>query len=177
MNEELNKSLSSLDIKKILNGNVKIIIYPEIVDYKSIDDLLKPYDCVVILYMHNKIQNGYYGHWCCIFRIDDKNIEFFDPYGIFPDDELDYNISTYFRKESGLEYPLLTYLLFYTGSKYKLSYNEYVFQGKNVSTCGRHCAVRLLNKHLSLKEYKKKMDSFKQNYDIIVTIMTNKYLY
>ncbi len=176
LNKELHRSLSSNDIKKLLNLKVKILLYPDIVDYHNIDDLLKPYDCVVILYMHNKIKNGYYGHWCCIFKIDNENIEFFDPYGIFPDDQLDFSISTYFRIENGLQYPLLTYLLFYTGSKYKLSYNEYKFQGNDVATCGRHCAVRLLNKHLSLKEYKKKMDSYKKNYDIIVTIITNNIL-
>lgn len=174
--KELDKPLSSLDIKKILNGKVKIILYPEIINYYTIDDLLYPYDCIVILYMHNKIVNGFYGHWCCLFKINDYEIEFFDPYGIFPDDELNTTMDSHFRKNNGLEYPLLTYLLYYTSHGYNLSYNHVKFQGADVSTCGRHCCVRLLNSALTLKDYKRKLDKAILDYDILVTIITDNKL-
>jgi len=174
--KEVDRPLSSKDIKKILNNKVKIILYPEIVNYYSIDELLNPYDCVIILYMQNEITGGFWGHWCCIFKIKNDTIEFFDPYGTFVDDELNYDIDSHFRKENGLEYPLLSYLLFYTGDKYKLTYNEYKFQGIDTATCGRHCCNRLLNKNLTLKQYKNKMDNSKINYDILVTIITDDLL-
>ena len=179
--KQVDNPLSSIDIQKILNGKVKVLLYPEIVDYYSIDELLYPYDKVVILYMHNKLVNGFYGHWCCIFKINNKEIEFFDPYGIFPDDQLNTSMNEHFRIENGLEYPLLTYLLYYTSHNYKLSYNHIKFQGEDSSTCGRHCCWRLKFSDRSLNSYKDMLDydksfkilDLKSNYDNIVTIFTD----
>lgn len=179
INKELYRPISSIDIEDILNDRCRILLYPELINYDTIDDLFdNSYDCVVILYMQNKIINGFYGHWCCIFKIDDgaNTIEFFDPYGKFCDDQLNYKINLHFRKENGLEYPILSYLLFYTAHGYKLTFNEHTFQGPNVSTCGRHVCCRLLNNNMSLKKYKKFMDSFNINYDLLVTILTDNIL-
>lgn len=178
---EINRPLSSIDIENILDNKCKIILYPELINYSSIDELLKPYGCVIILYMHKKINNNnsFYGHWCCIFKIKDKSktIEFFDPYGHFCDDQLNTKaLDRHFRIENGLVYPLLSYLLFYTGTKYNLTFNHYKFQGPDSSTCGRHCCVRLLNKDLSLTKYNKYMKSFGINYDLLVTILTDNIL-
>ena len=169
--------LSSDDIYKILNGKCKIIIYPELLKYNTIDELFDDsFDCVVILYMHNKIVNGFYGHWCCIFKIDNKTIEFFDSYGKFCDDQLNSKIDTHFRKEYGLEYPLLTYLLYYTANKYKLTFNHHKYQGPTTSTCGRHCCVRLLNRHMKLSDYNNYINSYDIAPDLFVTILTNNIL-
>ena len=80
----MNISLSSDDILKALDSKVKIIQYPDISKYKTIDNLLAPYNRVVILYLTTKN----YGHWVCIFKNKNNQIEFFDSYGIKPDNEL-----------------------------------------------------------------------------------------
>lgn len=167
--------LSGIDIKRLLDGNVKVLLYPYLSRYSSLDELFHPYDCVVILYMQNKIVNGFYGHWCCIFRNRETNeVEFFDPLAYWIDDELNAKMDPSFRKENKLDYPLLSYLIYYTGQKYKLYYNHIKFQNKNTSTCGRHCVVRLRNKHLNLEEYEKYIYSFGPNADLTVTFMTYK---
>lgn len=173
--EEIQKPLSGNDIMRILNFRTKVILYPEIINYSTIEELLSPYGCVVILYMQDKTNNSYFGHWCCLFQIEGTNkLEFFDPMGIFCDDELDMKMNEQFRIQNGLQYPLLTYLLFNNRHKYKLTYNQYKFQkrNENINTCGRHCCVRLLNKDKTLKEYKKYIDSFNIMPDITVTLLT-----
>lgn len=164
--------LSGADIKNMLGGRVKVILYPEIAKYSTLDELLSPYGCVIILYMQNKIQNGFYGHWCCIFKINDHEVEFFDPIGYWIDSELDGRIDINFRKENNLEYPLLSYLIYYTGQKYNLYYNHIKFQNRKTSTCGRHCVVRLWNRSVDIDTYADYIYSLGDDADIVVTKLT-----
>jgi hypothetical protein len=161
-----NIPLSNFDIQEKLGDNIKIIMYPDLKYYNNLDELLNPYGAFVILYLAKEN----FGHWCCVIRIDNQTIEFFDPYGTFPDDELKY-IPEHFRNKSGQYYPLLTWLLY--NSRYpKLTYNEYQFQKKSdtIQTCGRHCIARILFKNLPLKKY---VQLFKNtNPDDIVTFIT-----
>lgn len=164
-------SLSNYDIFNILNKKIRILTYPELVKYNDIEDVLKPNDCFILLYM----THSSYGHWVSCIK-HENSIEFFDSYGDSqPDDELK-KISLHFRKESNQLFPHLTWLLY--KSKYPIEYNDFDFQQHNndVKTCGRHCAVRCLLKKLSLKNYTELMEQlsyeFKLNYDQIVTILT-----
>ena len=108
---------------------------------------------VIIMYL----QSDEYGHYCCLNKISDKEVEFFDPYGLFPDKQLkfsDYNVN----KKHKQNHTYLSWLLY--KSPYKLSFNHYKFQTKTppTQTCGWHCALRIKHKNLSLKEYKNMMD-------------------
>ena len=165
LDEYKKKPLSNKNILKLLDGKTKIVLYPQLKKYKTLDQLLYPYDSCVLLYMTKEN----FGHWCCVIKIDDKTVEFFDPYGTFPDDQLKM-IPEYFRKVSGQNYPHLTWLLYH--SPYKLTYNHHKFQknGADVQTCGRHCATRILLKEMPLKQY---IELFKgANPDDIVTFLT-----
>lgn len=62
MSDIKNLPLSSEDIKKLLNGKTKIILYPDLKKYKDIDSLLYPYNNVVILYINNYDENTISGH-------------------------------------------------------------------------------------------------------------------
>lgn len=168
----INIPLSGIDIKKLLGGKVKVILYSDLINYSSLDELLHPYGCVVILYMQKKIKNGFYGHWCCIFKINDNEVEFFDPIGVWIDSEIDGRLESSFRKENNLEYPLLSYLIYYTGLKYKLYYNHIRFQNRNTSTCGRHCVIRLRNRNMKLEDYEDYIFSWGPNADITVCNLT-----
>ena len=168
-------SLSDKDVFKLLDGKVHIEVYPNLHKYQNLDQLLGPYGACVLLFE----AQPQYGHWCAIFKINDELVEFFNPYGTinegWPDDSLLY-IPTGFRIKTHQYTPYLSLLLL--SSQYELSYNDYQFQkhGNNIRTCGRHCVVRLWNKHLHLEEYKHLMDiecdKNNLNYDQLVTLLT-----
>lgn len=164
-------AISSDDIMKTFNNNVKIISYPELEKYNTIDEVLGGFDAVFILYMtgFNK------GHWTLLFKRPNSNyVEFFDPYGFIVDSQLNYTDPEY----NGSKYPYLTKLL-YT-SPYKIHYNNHKLQKpkKEVSTCGRHCIVRLENNNISVDKYAKVLRSFEKmgiDPDDIVTLMTSNF--
>jgi hypothetical protein len=164
-------ALSNNDILKKLRNRANIALYPDLYKYRNIDDLLGPYGAVVLLFE----SEPKYGHWVCIFKRDSNTIEFFNPYGGYPDDSL-LQINKEFRKQSGQIYPILSILLL--ESPYYLTYNEFQFQkhGMNVKTCGRHCIVRLLFRNLDLYDYHDMLDKIKNEYELsydeIVTLLT-----
>lgn len=166
-----NIALSNFDILKILDDKTNIILYPDLYQYRTLDECLQPYGSAIILF-EAKPQ---YGHWVCVFKTINGEIEFFNPYGGYPDDSLWY-IPYRFREVSHQLYPHLSYLLI--NSPYELSYNEFQFQkhGKNIKTCGRWCCARLLFRQLDLYEFKNLIDELKRKLhlsgDKIVTLLT-----
>jgi hypothetical protein len=164
-------ALSDKDILQLINNKASIILYPDLYKYKNIDEVLAPYGACVLLFEAKKN----YGHWCCIFKVNESTLEFFNPYGGYPDDSLKY-IPCHFRKISHQLYPYLSILMY--NSPYNLTYNEYSFQkkGANIRTCGRHCAVRLINRYMSLEEYRNFLDTNSKklglDYDECVTLIT-----
>lgn len=158
-------ALSDQEVLKLVNTEANIILYPDLYKYNNIDEILEPYGAAFILFC----AKPNYGHWCLLFKLDDNTLEFFNPYGGFPDDSLKF-IPKHFRSVSNQNSPILSYLLM--NSPYELTYNEHQFQKKekNVKTCGRWCSVRLLSRDLSLKEFTK---FFKNKYgDKLVTVLT-----
>jgi hypothetical protein len=137
-------ALSNFDIAKLLNNKIKIVTYSEIANYKTIDELLKPYNQIIILYESSKNM----GHWCACWK-KGKMIHMFDSYGLFIDDELKFVKNKTFKEKSNQDYPYLTKLIY--DSKYELDYNDHRLQrfSSGISTCGRWCVLRLLNKNLS----------------------------
>ena len=76
--------LSDGDLKKVLGGDLKVIVYSDLSNVSDLREILaKDRDCVVILYEQKKLS----GHWTCLVREGD-GFTFFDPYGIPPDSEL-----------------------------------------------------------------------------------------
>lgn len=135
--EDLFKGTSGEQLKQALGGKVKVLTYNEMENTaNTIDDLLYPYDKVIILYSTSES----YGHWVCMFRVGNV-IQFFDSYGYFPDDQRDFIPMEFFKKHYD-KIPKLTRLLY--ESPYDKHYNEFRLQDKNTHTCGRWCIVRLL---------------------------------
>jgi hypothetical protein len=159
-------SLSNSDIENLLDHKMNLILYPELAKFDNIDDVLGPYGACVILYLtrHN------YGHWVCIFRRPGNKLEFFDSYGLMPDDELKF-VSENIRRELKQDYPHLTWLLYNSG--YKIEFNHHKFQkkGSDIATCGRWVVLRLLLRDISLTQF---INLFKgiKNPDYIVTAVT-----
>lgn len=151
MEKALKYALSDSDIKSII-PNCNLVSYPEIEDYDSIDELLGPGKMCVILYMLNKNR----GHWTCIFKTR-GGLEFFDPYAIKPDHELQWNTESKMRRLH-MMMPLLSNLILKSHYR-KIYYLDHRIQrmSNNISTCGRQVVCRLLNKKIPLKEYETKL--------------------
>ena len=168
----------------------RMLSYSELYQYDTLEHLLHINNGNVIIMYH---QTETYGHYCCISQLTEKNkwnrpkfkknevglVEFFDLYGLFPDKQLGF---TNYEASAALkqQHTYLSYLMYH--SPYKLSFNEHQFQsGKNVQTCGFHCAYTIINRWQLLPEYKKDLDSSVKrlkkygmknaNYDDYVVIM------
>lgn len=164
-------ALSDKEVLQLINGKANLILYPNLHKYNTIDEILEPYGACILLFE----AKPKYGHWCCIFKVNDNLIEFFNPYGGYPDDSLEY-IPMRFRLVSNQYYPHLSWLMI--NSPYELSYNEYKFQkhGSDIKTCGRWCAVRLIFRYISLNDFYKMIKDVTKMYKItgdkLVTLLT-----
>lgn len=163
-------SLSNYDLINMLDGKANVVIYPNLINYQSIDDVLGPHNACFLLFE----TKPKYGHWVCLFRRGNE-IEFFNPYGGYPDDSLQ-SIPLHYREISGQVIPLLSLLLL--NSPYELVYNEFKFQqhNKNIKTCGRWSIARLLLRDLNIYEFKNFIDKLKMENgltgDKVVTLLT-----
>jgi hypothetical protein len=171
-NEELRAySLSDDDIHKMI-PTLRIITYPELLQYNSLDDALDEKGRLMILYL---TQNSHTGHWICLLKRGNV-VEFNDSYGIKPDEESKW-ISKAKQKEFRQDTHHLTKLLRESGNK--VIYNKYPFQSskRDTNTCGRHAATRLYFKHLSLPEYAQMVLDSGLAPDDFVTQFTNKLIH
>jgi len=142
---EIARPLSNFDIEKWLNKNgiqCNIFSYDNLNDKMKLTDLFSRDGCCIILY---NIKNQNTGHWCAIIRHDRDTIEFFDPYG----SKLDSNL-----KYSENKFPTIT-SIFKRHKVKNVIFNNMRLQrmNNNISTCGRHCSFRILNKDLTLEQY------------------------
>jgi len=77
-------SLSTNDILKIMNNNVNIITYPDLKNYKDINDLFSGSPNVILYFEEDKKGQNVIGHWEALKKVG-NTIQFFDGYGIAPD--------------------------------------------------------------------------------------------
>jgi hypothetical protein len=159
--------LSDSDIRKILGRDIKIITYPDLNSYTSIDQAFDSKGRCIMLYL---TENESTGHWVCMLN-KPSGIEFFDPYGEPP--EMPLRMLPEEQRESlGENDGTLTALLRASGRP--VFYNTYPFQTDraDVNTCGRHSVVRCLYAPDSLKKYKKIMDTSGFSPDDFVSALT-----
>lgn len=151
--------LSNNDILTLCDDKTKVIRYSQLEYINDIDELLNPYDNFVILYE----TGNNYGHWVCVLRYD-NTLEFFDPYGFGVDEQL---------KFSNNKYPYLSMLMLNTN--YHLIENKKKLQKmyNNVSSCGRHVALRIIMKHLDIYDYLSLFSNNNNDPDMIVTYLTS----
>ncbi len=164
----LSYALSDNDVKALLKGYTKIVPYSDLHKYKSINQLLKPYDSAVILYE----SEPNFGHWVSLIKRK-KSIEFFDPYGFFPDDELKW-IKPLIRIQNNADHTYLINLLL--TSKIPIEYNNHALQGENpnIQTCGRWSVIRILFKNWNIDKFSQILNSdHNLTGDQIVTQVTN----
>jgi hypothetical protein len=162
--------LGDNDIMELLKGQTRVMMYDELANVKNIEDVLQPYGSVAILYPGRTDTSG---HWVAVFYRKQPNgsiiIEFFDPYGLKPEDEW----ARSHRPHNNQHY--LAALLYKT--KFPIEYNDKKLQryGKGVATCGRHVVNRILHSDLSLDDYNRLYGTRKGlTADKLVTYLTNE---
>jgi hypothetical protein len=148
-------ALSDDDIHKII-PTLDVMPYPDLLRAKTIDDVLDDKGRLMLLYL---TENQNTGHWVCVLKYRDQPVvEFFDPYGLAPDQQSKW-LDDERLEEFGQDTFHLTKLL--KNSPYKVIWNKTKFQKDraDINTCGRHCLTRLYLKHLTLPQYTKLVKS------------------
>ena len=129
---DIKNPLSDADIKKALNGKIKILGYSEINENGTLEEFFGPYNMVSLLY-RDQHESGV-GHWTLISRLNGTTVEFFCPYGFIAD-----------SKKELLQgnFPKLTYLLYNCGIE-NVIFNSSRLQKMDgdISTCGRWLILR-----------------------------------
>jgi hypothetical protein len=139
--------LSDKEIKSLLRGPTLVLDYEELNPrLHDINDILDNYHSLFILYL----TDTNVGHWTCIFRTvdarDNSIIEFFDPYGI----SIDYQLNIDGIKGSR---PKVAALLSHSVCPVFENTTQVQSTNPEIATCGRHCVLRVLSRSLSNKEY------------------------
>jgi hypothetical protein len=166
---KLYNGTSMKDLSDFMGGRVKILKYNDMEEeYDNIEDLLKPYNKVILLYS----TSDNYGHFVCIFKNKNNIIHFFDSFGIFPDDQKEFIPIEYYQNNYD-EIPKLTKLLY--DSIFPIRFNHFKFQNKKTHTCGRWCVVRLIFDDLDEYEFKKifnGLDNIEK--DVVISYLTKE---
>jgi hypothetical protein len=138
--------MSDLTHSPLNNGEIqqkigcKFILYENMDDVKDVRQLLP---MTLILYQLARV-----GHFCCVFE-NNEGINFFDPLGYAPDDEL--KMANNYAPDHDFTY--LLQLL--SKSDKPIIYNEHKLQAKSTATCGHWCTVRMACKDLYNDEFAK----------------------
>ncbi len=172
LNKLMNQALSNFDIYKIFDNKVKIYTYNELTKFKTLDDAFYPFNIIFLLFETSRN----FGHWCVICKKGNREKEkiyFFDPYGIFPDQQLKFT-KFLFRKYNNMILPYLTILLL--KSNKNIEYNEHVLQNinnKSIATCGKWCCwFALLYKNVSIDSFARFFKSRKYTPDEYISMIT-----
>jgi len=137
----------------------KIIMYKDLSQYNSIDQLLPTEKSYKIIFLNwgEKV-----GHWVLIMKLNDK-FEYFNSYGVKYDNDLNC-LSRSIKTILGEDVRQITRLL---GGK-KCSHSAYRLQGKNSDSCGRYVIsrVQMMLQGYTNEQYKKYLDEIRDKYDI-----------
>ena len=166
-NKIVKKPLSDEELKVILGKDLKIIMYPDLAKYSSIELLLpNPNDYCIILIVESETKLNISGHWVALLKYDGMN-EYFDPYG----NAVDVDLMTWMDAKTRLSLneskPYLTYLL--KGRKYIYNKVKYEVLRKGINTCGSHSSYRIYqfkNYGLKLPEYHQHMLNLSKQYGV-----------
>ena len=166
-NKMIKHPLSDTELKAILGKELKIIMYPDLAKYNSIELLLpNPYDYCIILIIEDENKWTISGHWTALLKYN-GTYEWFDPYGNPPDYDLIHWMDKKTRVKLHESQPYLTYLL--KNKQYIYNKVKYEELRKGVNTCGSHCCYRIYKfqkENLTLPEYQKHMLGMSKQYGI-----------
>jgi hypothetical protein len=186
--ENIKEALSQEDLIQYL-GNIKVITYPELSRYETIEQVFNGKSYIILLYL----QSPNTGHWVTLlnYNLDGhKIIEHNDSYGLYPDSELNFNSPTLNKQlGQGIKYLTLLYNKAIKEKSYKVIYNkeklqklrgDKLNQTNEINNCGRYCIFRILmyrDYKMDLYKYNQFLKSlsrkYKISYDNIVSLVIN----
>ena len=148
-------------IKKVAGKDTKMVTYPNLKKYKTLEQVFGNKKNVIILYLHDETPTSQVGHWCCLIK-HPNSIEFYDSYGMMPDDIIIMKTEQD-RDKTRQEHNYLSALLY--NSKENVEYNEFQFQDndKDINTCGAHTGVRCRFSDIPLNEYQSVFNLLKKH--------------
>lgn len=157
--------LSGQEMMRATDNETTVVTYEDLRNVDNIFDLLGPNNNFTLLYETEPD----YGHWTAVLYHPETNtLEFFDPYGKPIDSQLQYIKDPNISKD-----PLLSVLMLDTDAK--IIYNDEPLQkfGKDISSCGRHVAMRINLRWMPLEQYQDiMMSKSKDERDKMVTYLT-----
>lgn len=174
--------LTDKQILKIAGSRSKILTYPDLKNYNTIEQLFGNYDKIILLYLNEINGNNYSGHWTCLIKRKegkDTIVEFDDPYGLIPNKELEWFTEDELRNLDQDNNHLIQLLYnFSLGENHKVEYNEDKMQSKkiNIATCGRFVALRCHFYDVPLKIWQeewRKLQSKGYNLDEVSVYLTD----
>lgn len=163
INDAESVDLSKDDILDITKNGCDVVVYHDLGNYNSLQQLLGDKGAVILLYEMKRN----FGHWVALFYTDESRneVEFFDSYGYAPDEEL--NIAKYDNQ------PLLKEMM--EASNLKVIYNKTKLQtfAEDVNTCGRWTATRIAMRSVPLQQFVRMFkNSGRYNGDWYVSALT-----
>jgi hypothetical protein len=169
LDKRLKESISDLDFEKYLSHKVKkhIYKYADLEHYKLNQLFLKQVDYIIVLIE----SDPNFGHWCVLTKDSfNKEMTWFDPYGIRPTGELIWNTAKKNRELDNERHDILDLLEEANKLGYNIVYNKKRFQSSkpDINTCGRHCIFFLLcffKKYMSLSDYIYYMEKLEKYYN------------
>lgn len=141
--------LSGRDIKRMVDGKTNIMAYEQLKTYSNLEQVLSPYGSCVLLYQTTEN----YGHWVVLIDRGNKMLEFYDSYGLAPDEELKLDNQFHLRIHGGKITPHLGALIQAGGWSVKYNHEQLQEQLSDINTCGRYCVMRLIYKDLSIRKF------------------------
>jgi len=134
--------LTDADIRRLLGANTRVITYPELAGFRSLDELLDENGRAVILFLTDPARPNS-GHWIGLFTRPDGAIETFDSYGM-PLDASRRWLKPDELAALGESKPLLTNLLKLSGRRVYVSRMPLQGRGRGIATCGKWLVMRML---------------------------------
>lgn len=175
----MDRLLTPKDVSNIVGFPINVLLYDDFKNFDNIEDAFIEHKngCIPIkrngcLMLYRFGEN--FGHWCSLSKDRNGNLTFFDPYGQFIDDCLDYTPINYKGYLSKLLYK-------YVCKGGKVEYNNDKLQklSNNIATCGRWCGFYLRFHNIPIDIFGDIFDEYKKkgyNLDEIIVKLTDKYI-
>jgi hypothetical protein len=143
--------LSGADILRMTDNKAKIMPYEALEHVGSLSEAIGAKGALILLYQTAQ----QHGHWVCLLDKGNNNLEFYDPYGLKPDEELNMDNEYHLRIHNGQKAPHLTALIEKGG--WNVEYNKEKLQRmlSHVNTCGRYCVLRVIFRTTGMNQFNK----------------------
>jgi hypothetical protein len=150
------------DLVKICDGKVNVVSYKDVMRAQHVDQVLGKHGAAIMLYE----TRPRYGHWVALIRQGPDLVEFFDSYGMAPDQQLS------FVPPQMNMHPCLEELFARSGVRCVWNKTKLQAEGQKVSTCGRWAALRIAWKYIPMQVFVKDFQGQSLKPDSYVTLLT-----